>query len=172
MLYLWTSLCSYSDWVLSNKVRGQLLIPAFKQTQIKVYMCVCISVCVFLLSLFSHPVMSITLQPQGLQNSTALCLSPSPKVCPRSYLLHQWCQQPTHPLMPSPSSALNLPIIKDFSRESAVCIRFSFSFSISPSNEYSGLISLKIHWFHLSAVQKTLRSLLQHHCLKASIGID
>ena len=65
------------------------------------------------------------------------------------------------------------PSIKDFSTESAVCIRWpkyrSFSFSISPFNEYSGLISLKIGWFDLLAIQGTLRSLLQHHSLKASI---
>ena len=65
------------------------------------------------------------------------------------------------------------PSIRDFSNESAIRIRWpkywSFSFSVSPSNEYSGLISLKIGWFDLFAVQGTLRSLLQHHSLKASI---
>ena len=59
------------------------------------------------------------------------------------------------------------PSIRDFSSESASCIRWpnywSFSFSISPSNKYSGLISLKIDWFDLLAVQGTLRNLLQHH---------
>ena len=57
--------------------------------------------------------------------------------------------------------------------ESAICIRWpkcwSFSFSISPSNEYSGLISFRIDWFDLLAVQGTLKSLLQHHSSKASI---
>ena len=75
--------------------------------------------------------------------------------------------------MPSSPSALKLPSIRDFSNELAVCIRWpkywSFSFSISPSNEYSGLISFKIDWFDLLAVQATLRSLLQHHSSKASI---
>ena len=65
------------------------------------------------------------------------------------------------------------PIIRDFSNESAVCIRWpkywSFSIGISPSKEYSGFISLKIDWFDLLAVQGTLRSLLQHHNSKASI---
>ena len=65
------------------------------------------------------------------------------------------------------------PSIRDFSNEPAVCIRgpkyWSFSFSISPSNEFSGLISLKIDWFDLFAVQGTFRSLLQHQSLKASI---
>ena len=65
------------------------------------------------------------------------------------------------------------PSIKVFSTESALCIKWprywSFSFSISPSSEYSGLISFRIDWFDLLAVQGTLKSLLQHHSLKASI---
>ena len=65
------------------------------------------------------------------------------------------------------------PSIRVVSNESVLCIRWpkywSFSFSISPSNEYSGLISFKIHWLDLLAVQETLKSLLQHHSPKASI---
>ena len=65
------------------------------------------------------------------------------------------------------------PSIRVFSNESALCIRWpkywSFSFNISPSNEYSGLISFTIDWFDLLAVQGTLKSLLQHHSSKASI---
>ena len=65
------------------------------------------------------------------------------------------------------------PSIRVFSNESALCIRWAkywnFSFGISPSSEYSGLISFKIGWFDLLAVQGTLRSLLQHHSLKASV---
>ena len=61
------------------------------------------------------------------------------------------------------------PSIRDFYNESSVPIWWSFSFSISPSSKYSGLISLKIVWFDLLAVQGTFRSLLQHHSLKASI---
>ena len=63
--------------------------------------------------------------------------------------------------------------IRVFSNESAVCIRWlkywNFSFSISPSNEYSGLISFRIDWFDFLAVQGTLKSLLQYHSSKASI---
>ena len=74
-----------------------------------------------------------------------------------------------HPLVLPPSI---LPSIRVFSSESALQIRgpkyWSFSFSISPSNEYSGLISFRIDWFDL-AVQRTLKSLLQHHSSKASI---
>ena len=65
------------------------------------------------------------------------------------------------------------PSIRVFSNESALHIRWpkywSFSFSISPSNEYSGLFSFRIDWLDLLAVQGTLKSLLQHHSLKASI---
>ena len=65
------------------------------------------------------------------------------------------------------------PSIKVFLNESALCIRwpkyYSFSFSISRSSEYSGLISFRIDWFHLLAVQRTLKSLLWHHTSKASI---
>ena len=65
------------------------------------------------------------------------------------------------------------PSIRIFSNESALCIRWpkywSFSFNISPSSEYSGLISFRIDWFDLFAVQETLKSLLQHHSSKASV---
>ena len=75
-----------------------------------------------------------------------------------------------HPLVLLPSI---FPSIRVFSSESALCVRWpkcwSFSFSISPSNEYSGLISLRIDWFDLLAVQGTPKNLLQHHSLKASI---
>ena len=73
-----------------------------------------------------------------------------------------------HPLLPS-----SPPSIRVFSNESVLCIRWpkywSFSFSISPSNEYSGLISFRMDWLDLLAVQGTLKSLLQHHSSKASI---
>ena len=66
-----------------------------------------------------------------------------------------------------------LPSIRVFSNESVLHIRWlkywSFSFSINPSNEYSGLISFRMDWFDLLAVQGTLKSLLQHHSSKASI---
>ena len=75
-----------------------------------------------------------------------------------------------HPLLLPPSI---FPSIRVFSKESVLCIRWpkywSFSFSISPSNEYSGLISFRMDWLDLLAVQGTLKSLLQHHNSKASI---
>ena len=63
------------------------------------------------------------------------------------------------------------PCIRDFSSELALCIRWqkNWSFSLSPSNEYSGLISFRIDWFDLLALQGTLKSLLQHHNFKVSI---
>ena len=75
--------------------------------------------------------------------------------------------QPTHPLL-SPSPAFNLSQHQGFfSNESVLLIRWpkywSFSFSISPSNEYSGLISFRMDWLHPLAIQGTLKSLLQHH---------
>ena len=74
------------------------------------------------------------------------------------------------PLLLPPSI---FPSIRVFSNESVLCIRWpkywSFSFSISPSNEYSGLISFRINWFDYLAVQGTLKSLLQYHSSKASI---
>ena len=75
-----------------------------------------------------------------------------------------------HPLLLLPSI---FPSIKGFSNESVLCIRWpkcwSFSFNISPSNEYSGLISFRMDWLDLLAVQGILKNLLQHHSSKASI---
>ena len=75
-----------------------------------------------------------------------------------------------HPLLLLPSI---FPSIRVFSNESVLCIRWpkywSFSFSISPSSEYSGLISFRMDWLDLLEVQGTLKSLLQHHSSKASI---
>ena len=85
-------------------------------------------------------------------------------VIPSNYLIH-CC-----PLLLLPSI---FPSITVFSDESVLCIRWpkywSFSFSIKSSNEYSGLISFRMDWFDLLAVQGTLKSLLQHHNSKASI---
>ena len=80
--------------------------------------------------------------------------------------------QPSHPLL-SPSPAPIPPSIRVFSNESTLRIRWpkywSFSFSISPSKDIPGLISFRMDWLDLLAVQGTLKSLLQHHSSKASI---
>ena len=85
-------------------------------------------------------------------------------VMPSSHLI--LCHPPL--LLPSIFSSIRV-----FSNESVLCIRWpkywSFSLSISPSNEYAGLISFRIDWFDLLAVQGTLKSLLQHYSSKASI---
>ena len=81
--------------------------------------------------------------------------------------------QSSHPLSSPSPPVLIFPSIMGFPNESPLRIRWpkywSFSFSIIPSNEYSGLISIKIYWFDLLVVQGTLKSLLQHHSSKASV---
>ena len=101
--------------------------------------------------------------PQSFTNSlTLLKVMSFESVMPSNYLI--LCR----PLLLLPSI---LPSIRVFSNESVLCIRWPKyrSFSISPSSEYSGLISLRIDWFDLLAVWGNLKSLLQHHNLKASL---
>ena len=120
---------------------------------------------------FNGSVMSNSLWPHGQQHARPPCPSPTPRVYSNSCPLSLWCH-PTisscHPFLP-PSI---FPSIRIFSNES-VLIRWpnywSFSFSISPSNENSGLISFRKDWLDLLVVQGTLKSLLQHHSSKASI---
>ena len=112
----------------------------------------------------------LTLWPHGLQPDRPAYASPSPKVYPSSCPLHQWCSPAI-----SSSDALFSSCLQCFQHQGLFqwvgCLpqMTSFSFRISPSNEYSRLSSLKIDWFDLLAVQETFRSLLQHHSLKASI---
>ena len=80
--------------------------------------------------------------------------------------------QTSHPLSSPSPPALSPSQIRVFSNESALRIRWSFSFSISPSNEHPGLISFRMDWLDLFAVQVTLKSLLQHHSSKASIFLE
>ena len=119
---------------------------------------------------FSCSVVSDSLRPHESKHARPPSPSPTPRVysnpCPSSW----WC----HPTI---SSLLLLPPIppniRAFSKESTLCMRWpkywSFSFSISPSNEHPGLISFKIDWLDILAVQGTLKSLLQHDSSKASI---
>ena len=113
------------------------------------------------------------LPPHGLQYARLPCPSPTPRAysnsCPSSWCCHSTISS-CHPLPLLPSIFHSIRV---FSNESVLCIRWpkywNFSFSISPSNEYSGLISFRMDWLDLLAVQRTLKSLLQHHSSKASI---
>ena len=121
---------------------------------------------------FSCSVVSDSLQPHGLQHARPPCPSPTPEstqmyiesVMPSSHLI--LC----HSFLLLPSI---FPSIRVFSNESALWIRWtkywSFGFKISPTNEYPGLISFRMDWLDLLAVQETLKSLLQHHSSKASV---
>ena len=112
-----------------------------------------------------------SLRPHGLQHTKLLCPSLSSRDCSNSCPLSQWCYL-SHSLPPSSPFAFNLSQhqglfqwVLDISWPKY----WSFSFSISPSSEYSGLISSRMDWLDLLAVQGTLKSLLQHHSSKASI---
>ena len=127
--------------------------------------------CLFSSFQFSCSVMSDSLRPHGLQRARPPCPSPTPRVyslmsiksvMPSNHL--SLCR----PLLLLPSILLSLRV---FSSESGLSIMWSsiwsFSFSISPSNEYSGLISFMIDWYDFLAVQGTLKSLLQYHSSKS-----
>ena len=122
---------------------------------------------------FSCSVMSNPLRPHGLQHTRPPCPSPTPRVYSNSCPLNPWCH-----LTSSSCHNLFLPhsvftSITVFTKESLLCMRWpkywNFSFSISPFNEYSGLISFRMDWLNLLAVQGTFKSLLQHRNSKASI---
>ena len=118
--------------------------------------------------------MSDTLWPHGLQHTRLPCPSPTPRAYSISCPSSRWC----HPIIsssvvPFSSCLWSFPAFRVFSTESVLWVRWpkywSFKFSISPSNEYSGLISFRMDWLDLLAIQGTLMSLLQHHSSKASI---
>ena len=117
----------------------------------------------------SVALVSDSLRPHELQHARPPCPPPTPGVHSNSHPSSRWCNpaiSSCHPLLLLPSI---FPSIRVFSNESVLHIRWpkywSFSFSISPSNEYSGLIS----WLDHLAVQGTLKSLHQHHSSKVSI---
>ena len=123
---------------------------------------------------FSLSAVSDSLRPHELQHARPPCPSPTPRVyshpCPSSRWCHPAISSSVSPFSSCPQS---LPAIRVFSSESALHMRWlkywSFSFGISPSNEHPGLISFRMDWLDLLAVQGTLKSLLQHHSSKASI---
>jgi len=124
---------------------------------------------------FSHSVVSDSLWPHGLQHTWPPCPSPTPRVYSNSHPLSRWC----HPtfltsVIPFSSCPQSFPAsgsfqMSQFFTSDGQSIGVSASFSISLSNEYSGLISFRMDWLDLLAVQGTLKSLLQHHSPKASI---
>ena len=116
--------------------------------------------------------MSNSLRPNGLQHTSPPCPSPTPAVYSDSRPLSRWC----HPtilssVVPFSSCLQSFPASGSFQMSQFFTSGeyWSFSFSISPSNEYLGLISFRIDWFDLLAVQGNLKSLIQNHNLKASI---
>ena len=115
--------------------------------------------------------MSDSLRPHRLQHARVPCPSPTPGACSNSCPSSQWCL-PTisSSIIPSPP-AFNLSQHQGLFHGSVLCIRWPkyWSFSISPFNKYSGLISFRMDWLDLLAVQETLKSLFQRHNLKASI---
>ena len=125
---------------------------------------------------FSHSVVSNSLRPHESQHTRPPCPSPTPGVHSDSRPSSQFSVMPSshlivcHPLLLLPPIP---PSIRLFSNESTLCMRWpkywSFTFSISPSKEIPGLISFRMDWWDLLAVQGTLKSLLQHHSSKASI---
>ena len=120
--------------------------------------------------------MSNSLPPQETKHTRPPCPSPTSGVYPNSCPLSRWCHLTTSSsvfsffllLLPS-----FFPSTRVFSNESALHIRWpeywSFSFKISPSNEYPGLIFFRMDWLDLLVVQGNLKSLLQHHSSKAAI---
>jgi len=123
---------------------------------------------------FSRSVMSDSLQPHGLQHARLPCPSPTPRACSKSCPSSRWC----HPaisssVIPFFSCLQSFPAsgsfpISQFFTSGGQSIGVSAS-AISPSNKYSGLISFRMDWLDLLAVQGILKSLLQHHGSKASI---
>ena len=124
---------------------------------------------------FSHSAVSDSLQPHESQHARPPCPSPTPRIHPDSSHTIESVMPSSHFILCRPLLLLPPipPSIRAFSNESTLCMTWpkywSFSFSISPSNEHPGLISFRMDWLDLLAVQRTLKSLLQHHSSKASI---
>ena len=125
---------------------------------------------------FSCSVMSNSFRPHESQHARPSCPSPTPRVHPNPFPSSQWC----HPtisssVVPFSSCPQSFPASGSFQMTVKWCFHirwpkyWSFSFNISPSNEHPGLISFRMDWLDLLAVQGTLKSLLQHHSSKGSI---
>ena len=125
-------------------------------------------------SQFGRSVVSDSLRHHGMQHARLPCPSPTPRACSNSCPSSRWC----HPtisssVIPFSSCLQYCPASGSFPMSQFFPIRcpkyWNFSFSINPSNKYSGLFSFRIDWFDLFAVQGTLKSLLQQHSSKASV---
>ena len=121
----------------------------------------------------SRSVVSDSLQPHEPQHARPPYPSLTPRVHPNPCPSTQWCHNHLilcRPLLLLPSI---FPSIRVFPNESALCIRgpkyWSFSFNIIPAKEHPGLISFRMDWLDLLAVQETLKSIVQHHSSKASV---
>ena len=146
-------------------------LPMGRKSKRGICICICMCVCISSVQSLSRVRLFATPRIAACQASLSITNSQSlPKlmsielVMPSSHLI--LC----HPLLLLPPTP---PNIRVFSNESTLCMRWpkywSFSFSISPSNEHPGLISFRMDWLDVLAVQGTLKSLLQHHSSKASI---
>ena len=122
---------------------------------------------------FQFSSVQFSLGPHGLQHATLPCPSPTPGVTQTHVCRVGDAIQPSHSLSSPSPPAFYLSQHQGLSNVSVLRMRWpdywTFSFSISPSKEYSGLISIRIDWLDLLTVQRTLKSLLQHHNSKASI---
>ena len=147
--------------ILFDNVNGAVFLISFLE-------------CSLLVLLFSHSVVADSLQPHGLQHARLPCPLPTPGACSNACPLSQWC----HPtisssVVPFSSCPQSFPasrsfLMSQFFPSGGQSVGASTSAS-SPSNEYLGLISFRIDWFDVLAVQGTLKSLLQDHSSKASI---
>ena len=157
---------SYYEWLNIPSYELSLLCPDFHRIFLNL-------IKIFSSVQFSHSVVSDSLRPHESQHTRPPCPSPTPRVHSNSHPSSWWCHPAVsscHPLLLLPSIP---PSIRVFSNESTLHMRWpkywSFSLSISPSDEHPGLVSFRMDWLDLLAVQGTLKSLLQHHSSKASI---
>ena len=137
--------------------------PSFPCSSTRLHDALSLMLCCRHIEILCCSVMSTSLRPHRLQHARLSCPSPSSGACSNSCPLSQWC----HPtisfsVVPFFSCLQSFPAIRVFSNKSSLCIRWPkyWGFHNSPSSEYSGLISFRIDWFDLLAVQGTLRSLL------------
>ena len=159
-------------FLISNQVLI-ILTPLYSFMCISPMMSHLILVIMFLhnfscLLLFSCSIVSDSLWPRGLQHTRLSCPSPTPRACSNSSPLSQWYHSTISFSNALFSSCLqSFPASRSFLMSQLFSSEYwSFSFSISPSSEYSGLMSFRMDWLDLLAVQGTLKSLFQHHSSK------